>query len=94
MSDEKCNCFGDFLEKVEPKLKEQIKGEFVDFNASWVGHSFFFSGDYCPVNPKIEVSYREFKRNGELKQNVTKQQVSILCSYCPMCGRKLKHKGE
>lgn len=94
MSTEKCNCFEDFLEKAEPKLKEQIKGEFIEFNASWVGHSFFFSGDYCPVNPKIELTYREMKRSGEPKANLTKKQVNILCSYCPMCGRKLKHKGE
>ncbi|MGI2095505.1 hypothetical protein [Shewanella glacialipiscicola] len=92
-SSEKCNCFEDFLEKAKPALKELIKGEFIEFNAGWVGHSFFFSGDHCPVNPKIEISYREFKRNGDQKQNFTKQQISILCSFCPMCGRKLAGSG-
>lgn len=29
------------------------------------------------------------KPSDEAKANLTKKQVSILCSYCPMCGREL-----
>lgn len=93
MTTEKCNCFDDVLNRAKAKFKEEIKGPITDFNVEWMNYSYFFSGDRCPVNPKLEISYREQKRNGEPKANLTKKQVSILCSYCPMCGRELEKDG-
>lgn len=93
MSNEKCNCFDDLLSRAKVELRKQVNDDVTEFDAKWINYSFFMSGDHCPVNPKIELTYREIKRSGEPKANLTKKQISILCSHCPMCGRKLAGSG-
>lgn len=93
MSTKACNCFDDVLNRAKVELKKRVKGEITEFDVSWMNYSFFMSGDYCPVNPQLEMSYRELKRSGEPKANLTKKRISITCSYCPMCGRELAKTG-
>jgi hypothetical protein len=93
MSTEACTCFDDILNRAKVTFREQIQAEVSEFNVKWMGYSYFLSGDYCPVNPELEITYRELKRCGEPKVNLTKKKVAITCSYCPMCGRELAKNG-
>lgn len=90
----KCTCFSDTLARAKEHFKKQLQGEVTEFDAGWKDYSYFLSGDFCPVNPSIELTYRELKRNGEPKTNLTKKLVKVTCTYCPMCGRKLALGGE
>ena len=66
------------------------KVEYEDLKLEWSGYSFFFSGDNVPVNPKVKIEYRGFKKNGDPKANLTKDEVTIIGRYCPFCGRDTK----
>ena len=90
----KCNCFSENLEKVKEKvIKDMPKGA-SDINIWWDGGSLFFSGDYSPVNPKINTSYRAKKKSGEPAKNLTKSSLSLFAEFCCYCGRKLKKSGK
>lgn len=92
----KCKCFSEMIDKVRPQIMEAIPKGSVDIDISWQGMVFFPSGgDYAPVNPRVEVEYRKPKNGGGHAVRFTKDSVSILCNYCPFCGRKLmKNKEE
>lgn len=89
----KCTCFDDKLDVAKEHFGRVMQGDVTELDARWKGYSYL-SGDYCPVNPSIELTYRELKRNGEPKANLTKQLVIITCEYCPWCGRKLEKGRE
>ncbi len=89
MNTNKCNCFDEMLNRYREKVKEAISQNATELEVDWEGYSYFFGGDYSPVNPRLNVSYRDAKRNGEPCTRKTKDQVRILCNFCPFCGRKL-----
>lgn len=90
----KCNCFNENLNRVKEHIESNLPENAMEFNAEWDGHSFFVSGDYSPVNPKINYSYRKLKVNGEPAKSITKDSISMLASYCCYCGRELDKNGD
>jgi len=87
----KCDCFKETLSEVKEHLKEkQIPENATEFKASWEGASVIFADDYVPVNPVIQYQYRKTKKDGSPAKNLTKETVSILCGYCPFCGRQIE----
>lgn len=88
-----CTCFADTLARAKEHFKEEV-GEVTEFDASWKGYSYFLTGDFCPVNPEIELTYRELKGNRQPKANLTKKLIKVTCGFCPMCGRKLAKDGN
>lgn len=90
-----CKCFDETLDKVREKLTaNRVPEGSVDVSINWKGYSFFFSGDYVPVNPEIEIEFRKPKVGGGHAKNFTRDSISILCNYCPFCGRKLEKAGK
>ena len=82
-----CNCFKETLDKVKEHIKPQLPEKHSDLKVDWEGYSFILSGKpYIPVNPKINIEYRGFKKNGDPKSNLTKETMSIMARYCPFCG--------
>ncbi|TVP11762.1 hypothetical protein [Shewanella sp. KCT] len=95
MSKNKCNCFDDILKRYQEKVKQSIDPRATELEVSWDGYCYIINGgDYSPVNPKINVSYRGVKTNGEPCKAKTKDQARIIADYCPFCGRKLAKDGE
>jgi len=92
MSD-KCECFKDKLVLVEGHVNGKLPEGAHDLKVSWEGYSYFFSGDFSPVNPKVNIEYRKTKKNGDPAKSLTKDSISMIASFCCYCGRKLK-KGE
>lgn len=91
----KCNCFSNTLDRMKDRVIEEMPKDAINLEIDWKGSALFFSGDHVPVNPKIAYSYRDMKKDGTPKANRTKGEVSILCNYCPLCGRKLgEDKGD
>lgn len=93
-----CTCFKNTLTRLEEKIKEDLvenNVKYTDLKISWENEGYIlgrhpdYSADYSPVNPRIKVEFRGFKRNGDIKSNITKEMVPILASYCCYCGRKL-----
>lgn len=85
-----CKCFSNMIEKVKEQLVSQVPDDAIEVDFSWQDAPFFLSGgDYAPVNPKVKIEYRKAKKGGGYAKNYTKESVSILCNYCPFCGREL-----
>lgn len=91
---EKCNCFDDNLALVKEHALKQIPEGAIDVDVRWASYSYFLSGDYSPVNPKVNVEYRQAKTKGGHRTNLTKDQVSMVASFCCYCGRKLKKSAK
>lgn len=85
----KCTCFNDVLEKVKTHIREKLPADATEFDAEWENVSFVLaSGDFPLVNPRIKYEYRQMKRDGSPAKNLTKDSLTMFCSYCPFCGRK------
>ena len=96
MSD-KCNCFTETLERVKSHLTEQgkVPDGATEVSFRWQGQTHMLSsGEYAPVNPKVEVKFRAPKKGGGHARNMTKSDISILATHCCYCGRKYKKDGE
>ena len=86
-----CNCFAEKLILITDHIKPKLPEKYTDLNIEWEGYSFFLDGKpHVPVNPKVRIEYRRFKRDGEPKVNLTKDSVSMLARYCPFCGEDTK----
>ncbi|BCK23882.1 hypothetical protein DYB95_07025 [Vibrio cholerae] len=85
-----CKCFEKTLEEMKAKAMEKLPEGATDVSVTWDNYSYFFTGDYVPVNPTIRLSYRGVKKDKTPAKNLTKEFVNILCSYCPFCGRKVE----
>ena len=82
----KCNCFEKSLEQVKKHVLDHI-GAVTEFEAEWVGSSFFLDGkDHVPVNPKVKYEYRGLKKDKTPKANKTKDEITLMARYCPFCG--------
>ncbi|CAM0038611.1 hypothetical protein SIPHO067v1_p0027 [Vibrio phage 51E28.1] len=97
----KCTCFDNILEKSKERVKAHLEEKGIeiqgDVEVSWEGYSFFFSGDYSPVNAKIKVAYRPLKKDKTPQKNMKRDEMNILFDFCPYCGRPLgksKKEGE
>lgn len=91
----KCTCFEDTLARVTDHVAKGIGEKYQDLKVSWQNEAFILSAaDYLPVNPKILVEYRTFKKDDTPRKNLTKKDFSMFCTYCPFCGRKLEKEGE
>lgn len=89
MSNNKCNCFSEYLEKVKEQVIPQIPEGSDEVHFNWQNRVFLISGkDYSPVNPKVEIEYRKPKRGGGFAKGMTRDTVSIMANYCAFCGRK------
>ena len=88
MSDKMCKCFDGTLKRMKLHVIDKLDGvPFKDLEVDWVGYSFFLDGKpRVPVNPKIKIEYRGFKKNGDPKANLTKDEATIIARYCPFCG--------
>lgn len=86
----KCTCFDDNLKIIKEKIGAQIPEGSIDVDINWDGYAYFMSGDYSPVNPKVNFEYRVPKTKGGHRKNLTKTQVYLYASFCCYCGRKLK----
>lgn len=87
----KCECFPETLKIVEKSVVDQLQHrgtKHENISVNWEGYSYFLSGDYCPVNPKVKVEYQGFKKNGDPMRNLTKDSITITAKFCPFCGRK------
>lgn len=89
MSNKKCNCFSDTLDKMRLHIREQLPEGATEFSVDWKGVAIIFGDDHVPVNPEIAYSYRAKRKNGIPAKNLTRKSFFVLCSYCPFCGRKL-----
>lgn len=86
-----CNCFAEKLVLITNHIKPELPEKYTDLNIDWEGYSFFMDGKpHVPVNPKVRIEYRGFKRNGDPKVNLTKDSVSMMARYCPFCGEDTK----
>jgi len=87
-----CGCFERTLLKMQQHIQQQLNQQGVkyeDLELNWQGRAYILSGDeHSPVNPKIEVSYQTFKKNGEPTRNRKKDSISIMASHCAFCGRE------
>lgn len=87
-----CNCFEERL----TLIKEHVSKKLSDFELStleleWEGCSFFMDGgDHIPVNPRVNISYKTKKRNGDIAKSKKKDNISMMARYCPYCGRDTK----
>tara|TARA_R110000772_G_scaffold24212_4_gene64132 strand:- start:1079 stop:1558 length:480 start_codon:yes stop_codon:yes gene_type:complete len=83
-----CKCFEESLKRVKEHVFNKLDGtSFKDLKVDWVGYSYFLDGKpHVPVNPKVSIEYRGFKKNGDPKANLTKDDVTIMARYCPFCG--------
>ena len=91
-----CNCFDEVLLKMKKKVFEKLDGTpFKDLEVKWKDYSFFLDGKpHVPVNPKIKIEYRRFKKNKEPMVNLTKDEVSIIARFCPFCGEDTKESED
>ncbi|WP_138438548.1 hypothetical protein [Marinobacter alexandrii] len=95
MSDTKCNCFSEYLEKVKEKVSPQIPEGADEVSFVWQNRIFLVSGaDYSPVNPRVEVEYRKPKKGGGFAKGMTRDTISIMANYCAFCGRKYEKEGD
>lgn len=89
MSETKCSCFSEYLEKVKEKVIPQIPEGSIEIHLDWQNRIFLLSGaDYSPVNPKVEIEYRKAKKGGGFAKSMTRDTVSVMANFCPFCGRK------
>jgi len=89
---EKCNCWSQKLEMLKEHIIPELpKHEELDIQ--WQGYAHFMSGDYSPVKGRVNVTYNGFKKNGNLKANMTKTEALLDFNFCPFCGRKY-NKGD
>ena len=87
-----CNCQKETLKRVTEKLEasanEAEGGKIEGFSADWENKSFILSGPSAGVHVPMKVAYeyQGFKVNGQKKQRLTKDTVSLFMTYCPFCG--------
>lgn len=95
MSDSKCNCFSEYLEKVKEQVIPQIPEGSSEIHLDWQNRVFLISGaDYSPVNPKVEIEYRKPKKGGGFAKGMTRDTVSVMMNFCPFCGRKYQKEKQ
>lgn len=96
MSDQTCNCFEQTLNKLKDHVQSQLDERGIkheDLEIGWQNRTYILgSGEHSPVNPKIEVSYQGFKKNGEPARNRNKEVTSVMASHCMFCGRKYQNE--
>ena len=90
---EKCKCYDDMLEKVRAKMHEKgsVPSDSIDIDFRWKDRGYMLSGgDYSPVAPQVEFTFRLAKKGGGYRDNKTKKTISVYGDYCTFCGRKYK----
>lgn len=85
----KCNCFKEKLSQISDHLKAKLSPEITEFNAQWEGGTVLFSGDDVPATLGINYQYRGAKRDKTPNKNITKDNLRLFFSYCPICGQKI-----
>ncbi len=89
-----CNCYEEKMNVFKKHIEDQLPEGATEFRAEWDGYSFFPSGDYSPVNPKVKFEYRKVKTNGQPAKSLTKDSISMVGNYCCYCGRELKRSDK
>jgi hypothetical protein len=92
-----CKCFGEFLEKITENLKKQLpEKEAATLKAEWQNETLIFEEGGLEKRHFIPVAYeyQQFKKSGEPYKNVKKDTTSLLMSYCPLCGEKIKKESD
>jgi hypothetical protein len=92
-----CKCFGGVLEKITDNLKGQLpEKEAATLKAEWQNAALVFEGNSMVscVGMPVSYEYQKFKKSGEPHKNTTKDSVSMLMSYCPLCGEKIKKESD
>ena len=85
----RCTCWDDMLEKLKEQIMPQIPEGSTDIEIRWDNSVWVLSNrDIPPVSPKLLTEYREPKRGGGHRRNLTKKENFIVCKYCTFCGRK------
>lgn len=87
---EKCTCFDDMLKALKDHIETNLPSGATELKVSWENMAYhrLSEDDYSQVNPRVNISYRQQKRDGTPAKNLTKDTVAIFCNYCPFCGRK------
>jgi hypothetical protein len=92
-----CKCFVEFLERITEDLKGQLpKNEAATLKVAWQNASLFLDGNalVSAVTLPVSYEYQKFKKSGEPHKNTTKGGDSLLMSYCPLCGEKIKKESD
>ena len=84
-----CNCFSERLDLAKKRIESKLPSGSDYIKIKYRDEVYFFSGDFSPVNPVIEISYKLKKKDGTMAKNSTKDSVSMLADFCCFCGRKL-----
>ena len=85
-----CECFKKTIELV----KKQLEGK-NEVEVEWEHRTFFFDGkEHAPTVLKVNTEYRGIRTNGEACKNKTKNSLSIILTFCPMCGKRIEPIGE
>lgn len=86
---QKCNCFEEKLIQISEHLKAKLSPDITEFDAQWDGAAMLLDGESVPATLKIDYQFRGAKRNKTPNKNITKDNVRIFFSFCPICGNKI-----
>ena len=81
-----CECFKKITDLMESRLdgKNEVR-------VRWQNQTMFFDGkDHAPTTLKVETEYRAVKVNGQPYRNLTKDSISVILKYCPLCGERIE----
>lgn len=87
-----CNCFDEYMTKIEDAAKEQLKDTPMvegSLKIEWQNRVFFLDGKpSAPIALYVNTEYRPLKKNGEPAKSLKKMQNGIKLAHCPFCGEK------
>jgi hypothetical protein len=92
-----CKCFAELLEKITEDFKSQLsEKEAATLTVEWKNASLFLQGNSLASAVTLPVSYeyQKFKKSGEPHKHTARGQDSLLMSYCPLCGEKIKKESD
>ena len=93
-----CDCIEKGTERLKNHIAESLKESdsgFIEIvKAEYKNRAFIFgkSSVSSPISMPFAVTYRRELKNGKIKEKKT--ETSILPSFCPFCGEKIKKEGE
>lgn len=89
-----CNCIKELEEKIKEKAmsEKEYEGRDIKVNIPITALVFTKTGCEERVNLPCEISYDYETKSG--KQRTKKNEMGILASYCPFCGKEIKDTKE
>lgn len=94
-----CNCIDQVKEKLHAHLMQDVP-EGSEIAGRWDGTGW--DNEVYSLGPKMGVhvmlnyklAYRAPKKDGSMAKNLTRKEVKMKMTYCPLCGVKYEEEQE